>query len=308
MSDVRKSDAKQLTQWTACLQHQKHQAPIIQVRAAELWAIWFWHPHRVVEDRRIRSLRQRLADAGVETDAEPLSAFRRLRQAEGKRATIIDLYRLVSEARGLQPHELPLEERLGLARSAMPFVWPGFGLTEGSGREDPIRVNDYDANWPTLFADWRKRISSELGDAARRIEHVGSTAVEGLAAKPIVDVQVSVIDIGDEDLYVEGLERVGVQLRSRDELHRYFRPFRGMIRNVHVHVCDSGSEWEREHLLFRDFLRTHHAARNAYAETKRVAARMWADDGWGYTDAKSEIILDLLEAAERWATASGWRA
>jgi GrpB-like predicted nucleotidyltransferase (UPF0157 family) len=261
-----------------------------------------------VGNRELRTLRQRLADAGIEPDTKPLNAFRLLRQVEGKRTTIIDLYRLVSEPRGLQPHQLPLEERLLLARSAMPFVWPGFSLTAGSGRRDPIVVTDYDARWPAQFEEWRKRISGELRNVACRIEHVGSTAVEGLAAEPIIDVQVSVIDLGAEDLYVEGLERAGVQLRSRDELHRYFRPFPGKIRDVHVHVCGVGSEWERDHLLFRDFLRSHSAARDAYAETKRVAAQIWADDGWGYTDAKSEIVLELLESAEQWAAANGRQA
>ena len=254
------------------------------------------------------SLRQRLADAGVAPSATPLEAFRRLREVEGDHTTIIDLYRLASEPRGLQPQELPLDERVALANSAMPFVWPGFTLTESSERTDPpIVVVDYDPSWPGVYQGWRKTIGNELGGIARRIEHVGSTAVEGLPAKPIVDVQVSVTDIRDEERYVPALERCGVQLRSRDELHRYFRPFSGMARDVHVHVCNVGSRWERVHLLFRDYLRSHEAARNAYAETKRKAAETWADDRWGYTDAKTEVIRDLLASAEKWAVESGWR-
>ena len=146
---------------------------------------------------RVRSLQQRLVDAGIESDTPPLVAFQRLRQVEGNRTTVIDLYELVSQPRNLKPHQLPLEERVALATSAMPFVWPGFTLTEGSQRSDPIVVVDYDSSWPVAFENWRDRICEALGTVACRIEHVGSTAVEGLAAKPIVDVQLRVIDIED---------------------------------------------------------------------------------------------------------------
>ncbi len=255
----------------------------------------------------VRTLSERLAAAGVTSAEDPLLAWRRLHEAEGRRTTIIDLYRLVAEPRGLQPHELPLPERLQLARSAMPMVWPGFSITEGSDRGDPIAVVAYDPIWPATFSAWRKRIAEHLGLGARRIDHVGSTAVPGLAAKPTVDIQVSVSKLEDEDAYVPGLGRAGVQLRSRDQLHRYFRPFAGRPRDVHVHVCRAGSAWEREHLLFRDYLRTHAAAREAYAEAKRSAVQVWADDRWGYTEAKSDVILDILDAAERWAVGAGWR-
>ena len=179
-----------------------------------------------------RNLDQRLHNSGIEASTEPLVAWHQLRQIEGGRATVIDLYRLVSGPRGLQPHELPLE-RPEFARSAMPFVWTGFTLTAGSERYDPIRVVDYDPSWPARFQGWRKRLSRELGQAAVRIEHVGSTAVADLAAKPVVDIQVSVVDITDEDSYVRSVERSGLQLRSRDGLHRYFRPASAAPRDVH---------------------------------------------------------------------------
>ena len=253
-----------------------------------------------------RSIHERLADAGVPVATEPIRAWQRLREAEGRRATIIDLYRLVSEPRGLEPQELPFKELLQLAQLAMPIVWPGFALIPGSDRNDLIEVLDYDPKWLERFEAWRVRLANQLGDIAQRIEHVGSTAVPGLSAKPIVDIQVSLIDIRDEGSYLLSLERAGVQLRSRDELHRYFRPFSGRPRDVHVHVCNVGSTWEREHLLFRDYLRSHEKARDAYAETKRAAARVWTEDRWGYTDAKSETILDILDSAEQWATQTGW--
>ncbi|HEX6488757.1 MAG TPA: GrpB family protein [Candidatus Dormibacteraeota bacterium] len=247
---------------------------------------------------RSRSLRDRLLRAGANPDLSPIEAWSRLRAAEGMRTTVIDLYRLVSEPRGLEPHELPVDERFALARSAMPIVWPGFQTTTGTERIDPVAVVAYDPGWPARFEGWRDRIVRALGPTALRVEHVGSTSVPGLAAKPTIDIQVSVQDIETEELYVPQLEGLGLQLRSRDRLHRYFRPPKSAPRDVHVHVCDSGSDWERDHLLFRDYLREHADARDRYSRVKLDAARLWADDRWGYTDAKSEVVLDILEAAE----------
>jgi GrpB-like predicted nucleotidyltransferase (UPF0157 family) len=225
----------------------------------------------------------------------------------GRAVTVIDLYRLAAEPRGLQAHELPREERLALARSVMSVVWPGWEITDGSERTDRITVVDYDDAWTVRFEYWRDRIARMLGPIACQIEHVGSTSVPGLPAKPIVDIQVSVADMEDESAYVPALEVVGVQLRSRDSLHRYFRPFPGQPRDVHVHVCNVGSEWEREHLLFRDYLRSHPEGASRYAQVKWEAARRWADDGWAYTDAKSEVVVGILDSAELWATEHRWR-
>ena len=107
--------------------------------------------------------------------------------------------------------------------------------------------------------------------------------------------------------YVLQLERLGVQLRSRDDVHRFFRPFPERRRDVHVHVCRVNSLWEREHLLFRDYLRVNRAASEAYVKAKLEASRVWSDDRWAYTDAKSEVILKLLDEAEHWALQIDWR-
>ena len=250
-----------------------------------------------------RSLAARLSAAGVPQDATPLDAWRRLREVEGPYATVIDLYGLVGRRRGLPPNELPLPERVALARSVMGDAWPGFMQVEGSERSgDAIRIVEYDPEWPLVYQQWRAVVTASLGDTARRIEHVGSTSVPGLPAKPIIDIQVSVDDLFDESGYLLQLEGAGLQLRSRDDWHRYFRPFPGRPRVVHVHVCPTGSQWERAHLLFRDYLRTHPEACDAYAAAKRKAASLWADDGVAYTDAKTEVILTLLDAAERWSS------
>jgi GrpB-like predicted nucleotidyltransferase (UPF0157 family) len=180
----------------------------------------------------------------------------------------------------------------------MPEVWPGWEITADSERPgDLIRIVEYDPQWPVVYERWRVRLASALGETAVRIEHVGSTSVAGLAAKSIVDIQISVRDLDDEDRYVPQLEAAGVQLRSRDSLHRYFRPFADQPRDVHVHVCAAGSTWERDHLVFRDYLRSDPDARDRYAAAKKHAATVWADDGWAFTDAKTEVILSILEEA-----------
>jgi GrpB-like predicted nucleotidyltransferase (UPF0157 family) len=240
----------------------------------------------------------RLRAAGVADDASPAEAWRALRRHEGQSATVIDLYELVARERGLTAAELPLAERYELAQSAMPDIWPGFELTAASERpNDPVEVVDYDSRWPERFAEWERAIRAALGSTAIRVEHVGSTSVPGLAAKPVIDIQVSVADLADEDAYVPALEQLGLRLRSRDELHRYFRPPASRPRDVHVHVCESGSAWEAEHLLFRDYLRRDREARDAYARVKRQAAQDWADDRMADTDAKSEVILQILARA-----------
>jgi GrpB-like predicted nucleotidyltransferase (UPF0157 family) len=254
-----------------------------------------------------RTLADRLAAAGVSDGAEPWQAWLQLRAAEGNRATVIDLYELVAAAQGLAAHELPTATRFSLARRAMAQTWPGFAVTEGTERPQmPLVVVDYDPAWPRTYERWRQRVIAALGRTAIRIAHVGSTSVPDLAAKPIVDIQVSVADLGDEPHYVPQLQGVGLVLRSRDELHRYLRPPADQPRQVHVHVCAAGGQWERVHLLFRDYLRAHPAACLRYAEAKRAGARRWSDDGWAYTEAKTGVVLDILEQAEYWAVATGW--
>ena len=254
-----------------------------------------------------QSLDARLAAARVEPSAEPQAAWRRLRQAEGRRATVIDLYELVARQRGLAGHQLPQAERAQLAQSVMPIIWPGFARTDGSERQDVrLEVVPYDLSWPSRYERWRDRLDEQLGATALRIEHVGSTAVPGLLAKPVIDIQISVPDLNDESRYVTQVEQAGVQLRSRDALHCFFRPFAGQPRDVHVHVCQAGSGWEREHLLFRDYLRSHAGARDAYAKVKQEAAQVWSDDRIAYTEAKTGVVLDLLDAAEIWARANCW--
>jgi GrpB-like predicted nucleotidyltransferase (UPF0157 family) len=238
------------------------------------------------------------------------SAFEewRARRRDGDpTATLIELYAHVARPRGIEPWQLPLSERLELSARALPEMWPGFEVVPGSDRDaDPIRLVPYDPGWPRRFEVWRQRLVQALDLPAERVKHVGSTAVPGLLSKDTVDIQVSVDDMRKEVRYVPAIESLGVQLRSRDDLHRYFRPFAGRPRDVHVHVCDAGSEWERLHLLFVAYLREDTAARERYASEKLAAVARWADDRAAYTEAKDAVIREIEARAEDWARVRGW--
>jgi GrpB-like predicted nucleotidyltransferase (UPF0157 family) len=172
------------------------------------------------------------------------------------------------------------------------------------GREHrDIRVVPYDPAWPARFAAERARIAGALGPAARRIDHIGSTAVPGLAAKPVIDVLVAVDDPADEDVAVDPLVGAGYLLRVREEGHRMLRTPEG---DVHVHLWSTGSDDERRHLLFRDWLRVDGDDRSRYERVKRaLAERDWPDMNH-YAEAKGPTVAAVMIRAEAWADATGW--
>jgi GrpB-like predicted nucleotidyltransferase (UPF0157 family) len=245
-----------------------------------------------------------------EADFEAPFAIWRERRASGDaNASLGDLYKLVAEARGRPVEQLTGEERAQIWALAAPIMEPGFEVIPGSERDeaDPIELVQYDPEWPLRFEARRQRLSKVMRPRPIRIDHVGSTAIPGLAAKPVVDIQISVEDIRDESAYVPPIESIGVQFRSRDNEHRYFRPSSGQLRDVHVHVCNSGSQWERRHLLFRDYLRNSEEAKGLYLRVKLEAARLWTYDRIAYTDAKTAVIDQLMTEAEVWARQTRWQ-
>lgn len=252
-------------------------------------------------------LEKRLAAAGVDPAliTDPEEAWLRLHDRFGLRATLVDRYALEAKYRGIPSGDLSHEDRRRLTRSVLEVHYPGMELIGPTGG-DPIQVDAYDDQWPALFASWRKRLITALGETAVRIDHVGSTAVPDLAAKPVIDIQLSVPDVEDEDAYVAGIESLGVPLRLREPGHRYFRPPPDEPRIVQIHVCATGSDWERRHLLFRDYLRSHHEARDAYGALKLELAARYRNDRIAYNEAKTGFILDTLELADRWADETGW--
>jgi GrpB-like predicted nucleotidyltransferase (UPF0157 family) len=241
-------------------------------------------------------------------DDAAFEAWRERRVREGPRVDVLDLYELVAEQRGIAPEAIPADERKALADRAMPVIWPGFERVGQRRRALTVVLAEPDPAWAVRFEGWRTRLTEAIGPAVVRIEHIGSTAVPGLAAKPIVDVLLAVRDATDEPSYVPGCEAAGLELFTRDDEHRFFVNAPPEPIDVHVHACDAGGTFERDHLLFRDYLLAEAGERRAYEALKRDAAAHWHEDRMAYTYAKNGWILDLLERANAWADATGWTA
>lgn len=161
-----------------------------------------------------------------------------------------------------------------------------------------VELVDYDATWPAHYEHYAARLREVLGDRLRFIEHIGSTSVAGLAAKPVIDIVVGIDDPDEEEAYIPDLEAVGYDLRVREPGHRCLRGGdSGMPINLHCYRPDS-PEVEL-YLRFRDRLRASEADRDLYAATKRsLATREWPDMNF-YAEAKSPVIRDILSRTYR---------
>lgn len=174
----------------------------------------------------------------------------------------------------------------------------------GGPEHRAIQVVTYNKLWPERFKHEAKKIRKALGVDALRVDHVGSTAIKDMPAKPIIDIQVSVDDPDDETTYLSQLEAQGYQLRVREKGRRMLRT---LALDVHIHVCKTGSDWERRHLLFRDWLRTNKQDHDAYAQLKEKLAKSKWETMNHYADAKSDLIQEIIQRAEKWATETGWK-
>jgi len=161
----------------------------------------------------------------------------------------------------------------------------------------PITLVAYDPGWPEHFAHEARRIWEALGARAVRIEHIGSTSVPGLVAKPIIDILLVVADSADEPSYVPALEGVGYVLRIREPEWHQHRLFKGPDVNINLHVLTVGSKEIERLLAFRDWLRDHPADRDLYARTKRALAQREWRYVQNYADAKSEVVEDIIARA-----------
>ena len=164
--------------------------------------------------------------------------------------------------------------------------------------DDTIYLADYEETWAELFASHAERIRGALGAVALGVEHVGSTAVPGLAAKPIIDIVVTVPDSSDESAFVAALEAAGYVLRIREPESFEHRMFNRPESDVHVHVLSAGCV-EVDHMVnFRDHLRADRNDRELYERTKQeLAARRWKYVQH-YADAKSDVIAKIMTRAE----------
>ncbi len=168
---------------------------------------------------------------------------------------------------------------------------------------DPIVIVDYDESWPEKFAVAAAELWVAVAPWIVEIEHVGSTAVPGLAAKPVIDIQVGVSSLRATPEIVAAIEGLGYEYVPEFERElpnrRYFR--RSSVAGVRTHqihlVERSDHGWWDRHILFRDWLSDHAVDRDRYAELKRALAVEYRTDRVGYTDAKSAFIAGVVDQA-----------
>ena len=171
-------------------------------------------------------------------------------------------------------------------------------------RFDPaVRIVAYDPEWRVQAGEELRRLKEVLGAVAVRLEHIGSTAVPGLAAKPIIDLQLSVVAIEPRARYVEPLERLGYLFAPSPESpdRHFFAKPPERPRSHHLHVCEVASDHELRHLVVRDFLRTHNDEAARYAVLKREVVARHPQDRLAYIAAKDAYVAGLEERALAWA-------
>jgi len=177
-------------------------------------------------------------------------------------------------------------------------VMEAYTIGELKRIDGPIVLADYDPSWPDLFDREAERIRAVLGDRVLALEHVGSTSVPGLPAKPRIDIVLAVPDSSDEAAYAPPLEAGGYVLRIREPDWYEHRVFNGPDTDVNLHVFTAGCPEVKRMVAFRDWLRTHDDDRRLYEHAKReLAARRWTYVQH-YADAKTAVVEEIIARAD----------
>lgn len=168
-----------------------------------------------------------------------------------------------------------------------------------------IEIHHYNPAWPVLYEEERVRLRAVLGDRLAGLEHVGSTSVPGLAAKPIIDILAGVVRLELAEACIEPLVALGYRYRPEYESvmpeRRYFQREADGRRTHHLHLVAIDSDFWERHLLFRDYLRAHPRVAAHYETLKRVLRDRCVDDPGAYADSKTPFIrqVEALARAER---------
>ena len=173
---------------------------------------------------------------------------------------------------------------------------------------EPIEIHPYTQKWPQEFSEIGKKMRDALGPIALRIDHIGSTSIPGLAAKPIIDIQISVDSLEPVEPFLKPLKKLGYCWRKGkkyEKTKRYFRETQGM-RRTHVHVRKLGSWHQQFPLLFRDYMRVHKPDCDKYEFVKKELAQQYRNEREKYTDSKNDIFWEIIARADRWAANTGW--
>lgn len=162
-----------------------------------------------------------------------------------------------------------------------------------------VVVSEYDPNWPRMFEEERRQIQGAIGERVVAIEHVGSTAVPGLGAKPIIDIMLGVSRLSDFKKCIVPLEKIGYEHAPWADVdmpgrRRYFRKSIEGVRSHHLHMCEFGGEFWGRHVTFRDYLRNKPQEARRYLELKKELAAKFEWDTIGYTEAKTAFVEAAL--------------
>lgn len=160
-----------------------------------------------------------------------------------------------------------------------------------------IQIVEYDPRWPEIFAREAECIRRVLDERALRIEHAGSTAVPGLAAKPVIDIVLVVADSREESAYAPQLEAAGYRLCIREPEWYEHRMFRGAQPDANLHIFSLGCAEVDRMLAFRDWLRTHDADRDLYARAKLALSQKSWERVQDYADAKTSVVGEIMKRA-----------
>jgi GrpB-like predicted nucleotidyltransferase (UPF0157 family) len=165
-----------------------------------------------------------------------------------------------------------------------------------------VEIGEYDPKWAVLYREEKAKIVAAIGHLAVAVEHIGSTAVVGLGAKPIIDIMVGVSRLSDAQLCMQPLESLGYRYQPEHEVTMPERRFFGkgeppVEQHYHLHIVEKRGEFWRRHLAFRDYLRSHPETSRQYCELKRKLASKYGSDREGYTEAKTQFIESIVAKA-----------
>lgn len=168
---------------------------------------------------------------------------------------------------------------------------------------ESVYLTPYDPLWPTLFEEERRRIEDAIGPWVAEIEHVGSTAIPAVDAKPVIDIMVGLASMTHADRCVEPLVSLGYSYWEEgvETHHRLFVMFvdaRRTARTHNLHLVEAGGRYWKERLLFRDYLRDHPVVADQYAQLKHKLAKQHRDDREAYTAAKAEFVSAIVDRAK----------
>jgi GrpB-like predicted nucleotidyltransferase (UPF0157 family) len=161
-----------------------------------------------------------------------------------------------------------------------------------------VQLVPYDPQWPIEFDKERLEIEKAIGADILSVDHIGSTSIPGLCAKPIIDILIGLKDFGDGFRCVSALEKLGYTFRGEHGIpgRHYFR--KGSPRTHHLHMYTRGTPDWQHHILFRDYLRAHAAQRDSYAELKTALAKQYPENREKYLDGKAAFIQNIIQLAK----------